>query len=182
MGLSLFALFFASGCGDMRIILVVDVLSYLDEDESGFSYGDDGPIPPGIPEAVVFFEPDTLSFSEGLAGATDVDETTVWLTVHATNETGTAMSEIFVYMSALDEDPFTTVPIATLHFDLSPGSVDSASAVVDSEPRLGELLLGSEALLAVKIDFDTSQSDDSVKGEVEITELLLRVVARRSGL
>src|SRR5258705_10565626 len=117
------------GCGDRSLILTVDVLSFLSPSDVSQSYS----IPGGFSADTEDVGSESDNLLPGVKDVTEVVSATLKIGASFDNQTGTASGTLLIYIASADStDPFTTTPIASLPFSLTPGNVTNVSTEVSS--------------------------------------------------
>ena len=167
-----------SGCGDRSLILTVDVLSFLSPSDVTQPYS----IPGGLPSTTVDVASEGVNLLPGVQDVTDVVSATLKIGASFDNQTGTASGVLLIYIAAADStDPFTTTPIASLPFSLTPGNVTNVSTEVSSV-ALAQALVHQSARVGVRITFDSTATPplQFVAGTETITQLLAVVITKKN--
>jgi len=174
--LTLAAAVWIPGCGSSRIIVNVDVLSFLALSDAHPVYGDPVPIPPGAPPVSVQIGPDRIQVPDGLGDVSKVEDADATVKATVTNNTGSADLRLRLYFAPEGEDPFATVPAAVFSVSVLPGDT---TRVEDTVPLTEEarLLFEASALqFAYDVQVDASNSSQAVSGSVDVETMKIRVV------
>lgn len=172
------ALIALPGCGDRRLVLTVNLLSFLDPADRTEGYG---PIPPDVAASDLDVASQQVNLLEGLAGAVDVESASLRIGVRFENQTGSATGSLRVYIAPADSaDPYSVPPVADLPVALAPNATTLIATEIDSSPELAAALTQSRAQVAVRISFDTTGSPAPLLGSETIEELAAIVVTKRS--
>jgi len=167
-----------SGCGDRSLILTVDVLSFLSPSDVSQSYS----IPGGFPADTVDVASETVNLLPGIEDVTEVASATLKIGASFDNQTGSASGFLLIYIASADStDPFTTTPIASLPFSLTPGNVTNVSTEVSSA-ALAQAMVHESARVGVRITFDSTATPllQFVAGTETITQLLAVVITKKN--
>ena len=185
LALTLSSLMLAPGCGDRTLTLNVDVLSFMDAETVSQAYGDDPPIPAGVPLPVVIdSDPQDINLSEGLSDLTDVDHVDLYISSEFVNQTGSADVVFMVFVSDTLTAPYTDNIPADMYVESEPlhlaaGVTDTLHVTVRGNERLGELLTSEECRVGIRMSFDASGSTQPVAGVANLIRFNATVVAKR---
>jgi len=167
-----------SGCGDRSLILTVDVLSFLSPSDVSQSYS----IPGGFAADTVEVASESVNLLPGVGDVTEVASATLKIGASFDNQTGTASGILLIYITSADStNAFTTAPIASIPFSLTPGNVTNVSTEVSSD-QLAEAMVQDAARVGIRITFNSTATPplQFVTGTETITELLAVVITKKN--
>lgn len=169
-----------AGCGDRRLVLKVDVLSFLDPAATQGSFG---PIP-AIPGGLVTGEQPLISdlqinLLNGVDDVASVQSVTFSLSAVFHDSTGSGADTMRVYMSDVATDPRTTPPVLTLPIALVPGQTDTVDVAVDGDSRVAALFLQPQVRMTVTTSLRGPASGPDLNGRFHIRALDAVVIAAR---
>jgi hypothetical protein len=174
------ALVLLAGCGDRRLVVRVDVLSFLAPSETRASFGPVPAVPGGLyaGEAPLV---DNLGVNlfEGLSGVAEVRSVTVTVSTIFTDSTGSGADTMRVYLSEEGVNPRTTPPVLTLAVVLVPGVTDTVSAVLGDDPRVADLFAKQRLRLSVTTALRGPASGPDLNGRLRLRALDAVVIAGR---
>jgi hypothetical protein len=166
----------AAGCGDRRLILTVDVLSFLDPADVTRDYG---PIPGGLSSVSVDVASEEVSLLPGVEDVTEVASASLQIGASFDNATGSADARILIFITSADSaDVFSTAPIADVPVSVTPAAVSTVDTEVTSD-ALARALVQDRVKIGLRITFDTSGSAVPVQGTETITKLLATVITQK---
>jgi len=163
------------GCGDRRLILNVDVLSYLDAGERTFPVA----AVPGLDATVAVVDNKPISMFEGLSDVAGIESVSLDLGAIATDSTGSGTVTVRVYLAEEGTDPLTTPPVLDQTLTLAPGVADTVNATVDGDARI-RALFGHRQMRATVTAGTHATSPGPMAGHVTLTRLDAIVICKRS--
>ena len=171
-----------AGCGDHRLVLDVDVLSYLDPASARASFGPVPAVPGGATtgEQAVFANRD-VNLLEGLSSAVQVDAVSLSLAAEVADSTGSGSDTLRVYLSSPDVDPRSTPPVIARAVPMAPGVTDTVRVSVDGDPRVAELFAARRMRMTFTMALRGPESGAALNGRVRLTALRAVVIGSRTG-
>jgi hypothetical protein len=164
-----------AGCGNHKLVLKVDVLSYLDDSQKSIIVGD---VPAGsLPEPVPIVSDMTISLIDGLSGATEVQSATLSLGGQVTVASGSGSGKFKLYLSDEGTAPLTTQPVMNVPVTFSAGGPAIISETAGNL-AMAELFTQKKLRLAAVIDSVTIASPVT-RLTVTISKLEAIVIAGR---
>jgi hypothetical protein len=135
----LLAALLLAGCGDRRLILKVDVLSFLDPSQTTQSFD--------VPALISLLwlgerplvDDMTVNLFEGLSSAADVGSITITASTIWTTSTGSGADTVRVYFSDENTPPRSTPPAIMIPVTLVAGRSDTVTVVLGDDPRIARL-------------------------------------------
>jgi hypothetical protein len=172
------------GCGDNVLTLSLDILSFIDPASATDIYGDSPPIPPFAPIPIVIdSDVQELNLAEGLSDITDVERVDLYVSCGFANETGSADIEFMVFVSDTLTKPYDDNIPADRYvyepFHVEPGVTDTLHAAVLANEKLGELLTSNRTRIGIRRTFDSSGSDQPVRGVATLIRFDAVITAKR---
>ncbi len=165
-----------AGCGDHRLILRVDLLSYLAPAERTVPVA----TLPGLDTTVALVNDQPVSLFEGLSEAARVESVNLALGALAVDSLGSGTVTLRLYLADEGTDPLGTPPVIEQTLTLAPGRTDTLSASVDGDARVAELF-GKHALRAtITAGLHPTDPLSPLAGRVTFTRLDAVVICRRS--
>lgn len=173
----------AAGCGNRRLLLGVDALSFTAPADREYAFG---PVPP-LPVPIETGEVPVLDdMKVNLFGSAQkivsVDAVTITFSASASDSTGDGLDTLRVYLSGPDSDPMSTPPVITAPFVLQPGQTVPVHAVVSGDPRVNALFTQNSMRVTVTTSFAGPASGSPLNGRLSLTELKADVIARHGSL
>lgn len=164
-----------AGCGEGRLIVNVDVLSFLSEADRQIPYG---PIAGGLSGSAAS-EPFGVNVPEGVGGASIIDSVIVTAAAEIENQTGSATAEVDLFFGTDSATLYSGSPAITVPAALSPGTT---TPIAFTEPVPQEFLgVFNEAVIFVGVRTRYQSLDPiggpSLEGVARVTEFLARIVA-----
>jgi len=169
-----------AGCGDRRLLLGVDALSFTSPQDRVYAFGPVPalPVPVQTGEVPVLDDMRVNLFS-GSGDVVNVEEATLTLSADVADSTGDGLDTLRVYMSDPNTDPRTTVPVVVAPVALLPGQHTPLHAVVGGDPRVTSLFTQSQMRVTVTTSLQGPASGQPLNGAVTLTALRADVVASR---
>lgn len=166
-----------AGCGNRRLVLRVDVLSFLSPAQTSQTFG---PVPPApITVTSVMVDDLDVNLFEGLSGAAVVQSVTVTTSAIFTDQTGSGADTLRVYLSDENTDPLTTPAALVLPVTLSPGVSDTVSATLGDDPRVADLFTKKRMRVSITTTLRPPASGPDLNGSLRLVALDAVVIARR---
>jgi hypothetical protein len=164
------------GCGDRRLLLQVDVHSFLDPDETRMTYG---PVPPGTSSRMSLSQDTNVNLLSGVGGVVDVEQLDFSVRGIFDNASGSGRGTISVFFAQPGG-----VPVDSLDFplDLAAGRIDTLAASVAGSEELARLFSQETLEVTLRLDFVADgppANSDPLTGEFELTHLLTLLTTRR---
>lgn len=161
------------GCGDSRIIVTVDIESFLSDADKSPAYG---PVPP-LPVLVsVRIGPNSVQGPEGLGDLAEIEDADLKVRAVVNNLTGTGTLDFRVFFAAPAVDPFVQVPAGVFQVALNPNESVIIEETIELTAAIQTLFTESELVFAYELLLDASQSATAVEGAVSVEVLTVRVV------
>lgn len=171
-----------AGCGDRRLVLNIDVLSYLDPSQTRYDFGPLGPVPGGISTGEISLLDQTVNLLEGYDTIAEVRSVDVWCAVVVVDSTGGGDATVRVYASAPDEDPRAFPAVVTVPATLASGVTDTVEVHVVPDARVAQLFTSSRLRLAMTVDLTSTDSIEPLNGRLHLRRLDVTVVSGRREL
>jgi hypothetical protein len=171
------------GCGDRRLIVNVDVLSYLDPSQTQAEYG---PVPAAPGGWATGEQPlvDDLQVNmlDGLNGTVDVQAVSIRIAEIVRDSTGSGSDTLRLYASDTGTSPTSTTPILVQVIPLAPGISDTLTAEVEGDARVAKLFASRAMRVSVTTSLRGPSSGAALNGSVRLSRLDATVITRRTGL
>jgi hypothetical protein len=166
-----------AGCGNHRLVLRVDVLSFLSPAQAGQTFG---PLPPSpFPVTSVLVNDLDVNLLEGLSGAAVVQSVTITTRATFTDLTGSGADTLRVYLSDENTDPLTTPAALVLPVTLSPGVSDTVTATLGDDPRVADLFTKKRMRMSITTTLRPPASGPALTGSRRLLALDAVAIARR---
>lgn len=165
-----------AGCGDRRLVLRVDVLSYLAPGDRSV------PViaPPGLDTTVAVVNDQPVSLFEGLSDVADVESVNLALGATAADSVGSGTVTLRLYLAEDGADPLATPPVIEQTLTLVPGRTDTLSASVDGDARVNALFTKHLIRATITATLHPTDPLSPLAGRVTFTRIDAVVVCRRS--
>jgi hypothetical protein len=165
------------GCGDRRLLLKVDVYSFLEPDETHLIYG---PVPPGGSARLSMSQNTNVNLLSGVGGVVDVERLEFSVQGIFDNASGSGRGTITVFFSQPGG-----APVDSLDFplDLAPGRIDTLETSVAGSEALARLFSQETLELTMRLDFEADgppANTDPLAGQFELTHLVTLLTTRRN--
>jgi len=172
-----------AGCGDRRLLLGVDALSFTSPQDRVDPFG---PVPALVVPVQTGEVPVLDDLHVNLFGGADqivnVDQATLTLSANLADSTGSGLDTLRVYMSDVSTDPRTTAPVVIAPVVLTPGQSTSIHAVVGGDPRVTSLFTNSQMRVTVTTSLQGPAVGQPLNGVITLTTLRADVVASRRNM
>ena len=165
-----------SACGEGRLILNVDILSFMDPGDRNQAYG---PILAGVSGSTES-TPFEFNTPGGIGGETLVDSVIITAAADLDNQTGSADVDIEIFFDTASATLYSGEPAIAVAATLQPGTV---TPVAFSEPVPDAILgLFNSASVFAGVRFQYQSNDDpltgpDLQGVAHITQIEARIVA-----
>lgn len=176
------ALALLAGCGDRRLVLDIDVLSFMDPATTHATFGPVPAVPGGLAsgeKAVVSNE--SIHLLDGVSSAITVESVSFALTAVVTDSTGSGEDTLRVYLSPQGQDPMTTPPVVEAPIVMAPGATDTVTVNVDGDARVNMLFAQHDVALSFTTSLRGPSSGAALNGGFALTQLRATVIGGRSG-
>lgn len=178
--LLLLAVAASSGCGNRRLVLNVDILSYLDPTVTRIAFGPVPPFPGGFyTEEQILVRDVEVNLVDGTNSISTVQNVSISMTAIAADSTGAGVDTLRLYLSDLGIDPLDTVPAVTLPITLVPGAVDTVRVDLGTDSRIAGLFSGKRMRLTLTTALRGPDSGDSLNASIRVSALDVVLVAGR---
>lgn len=161
------------GCGDRRLILNIDVLSYLSASERQFPVA----AVPGLDVTATVVDDQPISMLEGLKDIAGIESVSLELGAIGVDSTGSGTVAVRVYLAAEGVDPLTTTPVLDDTLTFAPGQSDTLSTSIDGDQRIRDLF-GSRQMRATVTAGTHVTSAGPMTGHVTLTQLNAIVICK----
>lgn len=179
----LLALAVLAGCGDRRLDVRVDALSFTNPAARSYAFGPVPPLPvPVVTGEVAILDDLPIHLVSGAGSLVGIDAVTITAAADVQDSTGSGLDTLRVYLSDASVDPRTTPPVLVAPVVLTPGAVVAIHSIVAADSRVAALFSGSELRATVTTSFEGPTSGQSLSGHFTLTALTADIVARRGRL
>ena len=172
-----------AGCGNRRLLLGVDALSFTQPQDRSVSFGPVPalPTPVNTGEVPVFDDLHVNMFG-GARQVVDVESVTLTFSADIADSTGDGLDTLRVYMSDSATNPMATAPVIVLPVTLVPGQHAPLHAEIAGDPRINSLFTQQEMRVTVTTSLQGPAAGQALNGRLAITELRAAVIARHHTL
>ena len=161
----------SSGCGKNRVVLDIDVLSFMDPADTARDYD----APPATPLAARV-DPIEVQLLEGYDDLGQAREATLDVGVRYDNASGSGSGRILVYFGADAAGVYDTLPVAIVDAELSAGVVTLGEVHIQADERILGLFTSRSFYMGLDLEW-TPQSGDPLQGTCTLTQIRARVVS-----
>jgi hypothetical protein len=161
----------AAACGKNRVLLDVDVLSFMDESSLVHPYD----APPLVP-FTARLDSIAVNLVEGFQDFGEAQSATLDVGVEYDNATGQGSGRFTIYFSDDPGTTFSTPPVAVLDVDLLPGTVSTASIEIPADARVLDLFTSKRFWMGVDMEWNPT-GVDPLQGTLRITEIRVHLVS-----
>ena len=178
------ALALLAGCGDRRLVIDIDVLSFVAQADRGTSFGPILPVPPdgAYLGETALVDAQEVKLLEGIEGITSVQSVTITANIFYRSTAGAGSDTVRLYLSDPATYPQSTPPVFTGAFVFTPGGSDSVQIDVGGDPRVVDLFNSRNFLFSLTTALRGPSSSPSLSGRVEIHSLHCIVISSRKPL
>jgi hypothetical protein len=162
------------GCGKNRVLIDVDVTSFIAEEDLTSTYSTGGVIPPDsmtVDSPVI-----EVVLLEGSQDFVDAEELSIDVGIEYDTESGDGDASFTVYFADTPEMVFQTEPVTTVPATLISGSVTSATATFEADQRVIDLFTQERAYMGLRFNYRPTNSV-ALEGIYSITNLTAHVVS-----
>jgi hypothetical protein len=159
-------------CGKNRVLVDVDVRSFMDPSELVNPYD----APPLVP-LTVRLQPIAVDLVEGFSDFGQAESATLDVGVLYDNAVGTGTGRFTIYFASDTASLYTTTPVAVIDAVLQPATQTTGELQIQADPRLLDLFTSKEFWMGVDMEW-TPQGTEPLQGNLTITDVHARVVSR----
>ena len=163
------------GCGDRRLVVKVDVLTFLSPSQTTASYG---PVPPGTSGSAVLTQNVNVNLLSGVGGVVEVETLEFSVAGVFDNQNGDGQGTICVLFA---EAGGAVVDSLQFPFVLAEGRADTVEAAVVAGMALANLFSQESLDLSLRIQLSADPNGAALQGDFELTRLLAVLTTRREG-
>ena len=168
-----------SGCGDRKLLLGVDALSFTDPATRDLAFGPVPALPvPLVTGELPVFDDLHVNMFGGAKQVVDVQSVTITFSADIADSTGEGLDTLRVYMSDSASQPMTTSPVMTMPIALVPGQHSPVHAVIAGDPRVNALFTQDKMRVTLTTSLRGPASGQALNGRLVVTELRADVIAR----
>jgi hypothetical protein len=167
------------GCGDRKLLLGVDALSFTDPAIRSLAFGPVPALPmPLLTGELPVFDDLHVNMFGGAKQVVDVQSVTITFSADIADSTGDGLDTLRVYLSDSGTSPTSTPPVIVAPFALVPGQHTPVHAVIAGDPRVNSLFTQDQMRVTLTTSLRGPASGQSLNGRLVVTELRADVVAR----
>jgi len=163
-----------AGCGNNRVLVDVDVRSFLDPSDLVNTYN----APPFIP-ASTRIDPIQVNLVETFEDFGAADAATLDIAIDYVNNTGTGTGDFTLYLGDDASTLFSTAPVATLNVNLQPSTTTTGTVRIQADQRVLDLFTSQRLFLGADLAWSPN-GVEPLQGRCVITVLTARVASRLS--
>ena len=153
------------GCGKNRVVLEVDVLSFMDPASTTTNYD-----APPLVTTTDRSEPITVQLLEGYDDLGHAVAARLDVQSRYDNQTGTGRGRVRVYMGPDATTVYDTVPVAVLEADLAPAQTTYGDVVIEADQRVLDLFTGRSFYVGVESEWVPSGTQ-ALQGTSTLTRI-----------
>lgn len=178
-----FAALVLAGCGNRRLLLGVDALSFTQPQDRSMAFGPVPalPVPISTGELAVIDDQHVSMFG-GVHNVVDVESVSLSFSADVADSTGDGLDTLRVYLSDAGTNPMQTPAVVQLPFTLAPGQHVPLHVDIAGDPRINALFTEQEMRVTVTTSLQGPASGQALNGQITVTELRAAVVARHHTL
>lgn len=164
----------AWGCGKNRVLIDVDVTSFISDEDLSSTYSTGGLIPPdSLTQDSPVIE---VVLMEGSQDFVNAEELSIDVDIEYDTDTGDGDASFTLYFADTPEAVFNTAPVTTVPATLISGSVTNATARFEADQRLIDLFTQERAYMGLRFNYKPSTLV-ALEGVYTITNLMAHVVS-----
>jgi len=161
----------ALACGRNRVLLDVDVRSFMDNADMVHSYA-----APALVPFTIRLDSIPVNLIEGFADFGAAESATIEVGVLYDNVLGTGTGRLRLYFGDDPATLFSTPAVAIIEADLTPGAAATGSTHVEADQRLLELFTGKEFWMGADLEW-LSVTPEPLQGTGSISQIDLHLVS-----
>lgn len=170
-----------AGCGDRRLVLDVDVLSYIDPAYTSATFGPVIAVPGGLaPGEQAVVSNQSVNLLEGLPDAIEIESVSFSLGAVFVDSTGSGSDTLRVYLAGPNDDPLSAPPVIEQAVTLTAGATDTLALNVDGDARVRSLFQDRSMRLTFTTSLRGPDSGASLTGRYALTRLHATVIGGRA--
>lgn len=159
------------GCGKNRVVLDVDVRSFMNDAQTNGAYQVPSIIPlslrlPAVPVNLV----------EGFKDFGRAEEVSVDMAVRFDNQTGDGQGHFKVYFGADSTSAYNSAPVATIDATLAPGASSTGTAHLIADSRVRDLFTGKQMVMGVEFVWEPT-TVGMLEGTYSISQIKAHIVS-----
>ncbi len=171
----------AASCGDRRLLLSVDVLSFLAPSETQTSVGPIPAIPGGAYSGEQpLVDDEKISLFSGANGAVDVRDVIITVRTVATGQSGSGTDTLRVYLSGPSQPPRPGTPLLTSVLTFAAGMADTQEVVLQGSKAVADLFTGEQVRLSLTTALRGPAAGADLTGDLKLIRLDALVIAGRN--
>jgi len=159
------------GCGKNRVLLDVDVRSFMDESSLSNPYD----APPLVPYSTRLDDV-PVNLVEGFKDFGEAESATMDIGLEYANTVGTGTGVFVIYFSDDPATLFDTTPVATVNADLSPGTTTTGELQIEADPRVLDLFTAKTFHMGVDMTW-YPQGTQPLQGVMTISRIQVHLVS-----
>ncbi len=160
------------GCSSGTLTVNVDLLSFLDEDESRLDYGEEPIIPGYSPDVTVRTPIQVIPIAEEINDTGDMDRIYIHAGIGIDNRTGEATGDFRLFICGGDLDPFLSDAVLEETIVLVPDTSYTLDIVIEGDERLLQLFDREEIAVASELHlYPGGTLEENIVGSLVIEEL-----------
>jgi hypothetical protein len=159
------------GCGKNRVLLDVDVRSFMDESTLSNPYN----APPLIPFSARLGDI-PVNLVEGFKDFGEAQTATMDIGLEYANEVGQGTGTFVIYFSDDPATLFDTAPVATVNADLSPQTTTTGSLQIEADERVLDLFTAKHFYMGVDMVW-VPQGAEPLQGVMTISQIQVHLVS-----
>lgn len=160
-----------ANCGKNRVLLDVDVRSFMDEGELVNAYE----APGGLPVATRL-DSIPVNLVEGFQDFGTAESATMDIALAYDNTSGRGHGSFLLRFAADPASLWASPPVATLDVNLEPGVVSTSQARIQADQRLLDLFTSKRFWMGVDLDWQP-EGMEPLQGTCTITEIHAHLVS-----
>jgi hypothetical protein len=167
-----------AACGEGRLVVNVDVLSFVPEPERELAYG---PIPAGL-SGSVRSAPYEVQGPEGVGGSTRIDSVTIFASTDVANASGSADAEIELFFDTAAATLYAGEPALAVSATLAPNATTAVPITAPLPATALHVFNAATFYAGVRIRLQSRDplGGPDLQGTARVMEFRARVVASQN--
>lgn len=160
------------GCGQNRVLLNVDVLSFMDSTDTVQPYD----APPAVPLSIRM-PAIPINLVEGYRDFGTAQEATLDIGLRYDNQTGQGQGELRLYFSDDEGNVYSTPQVATVDVSLAPATVSTGTVRVQLDQRMLDLFTSKHFWMGIDLAW-TPAAAEPLNGTCSLVQINVQMVSQ----
>ena len=165
------ALALGLGCGKNRVVLDVDVRSFMKDSDLTRPYLAPSLIPISIRMPAV-----PINLVEGYKDFGRAEDVAIDVAVRFDNATGTGQGQFTLYFGADSASAYAAPPVARIDASLTPGTSSTGTAHIEADQRVLDLFTSKQMVMGIEFSWQP-ESADVLQGTCTVSRIHAHLVS-----